>query len=64
MSNLFIFFCCISSVTASDCRSSCLRFLLCKDLVVTLIIDFLRKSLRWEIFRVLLEHFISEVMRK
>jgi len=31
-------------ITASDCRSRCLRFLLCKVLVVSLIIDFLRKS--------------------
>ena len=40
------------------------RFLSCKVLVVSLIIDFLRKSLREEIFRVLLEDFISEVVRK
>ena len=31
-------------ITASACRSRCLRFSLCKVLVVSLIIDFLRKS--------------------
>ena len=37
-------------ITASDCRSRCLRFVLYKVLVVSLIVDFLRKSLREEIF--------------
>ena len=53
MSNLFRFFCCISSEA---------DVLLCKILVVSLTIDFLR--LRDQIFRVLLEHFISEVVHK
>ena len=46
MSNLFRFFCCISllQVTAEA------DVLLCKVLVVSLIIDFLRKSLREEMF--------------
>ena len=51
-------------IIESDCRSRCLRFLLCKVLLVSLVIDFLRKSLRDQIFRVLLEHFISEVVHK
>ena len=37
-------------ITASDCRNRYLRLLLCKVLVVSLIIDFLRKSTREEIF--------------
>ena len=37
-------------ITASDCRNRCLRFLFCKVLVVSLIIDLLGKSLREEIF--------------
>ena len=72
-------------ITESDCRSRCLRFLLWKVPVVSLIIDFfaqestkgsilvfygyfiinfLRLFLGNQIFRVLLEHFISEVVRK
>ena len=31
-------------ITVSDCRSRCLRFLLCKVLLVSLLIYFLRKS--------------------
>ena len=45
MSNLLLYL-----ITASDCRSRCLKFLLCKGLVVSLIIDFFRKSLWEEIF--------------
>ena len=37
-------------ITAIDCRSRCVRFLLCKVLVVSLITDFLRKNLREETF--------------
>ena len=37
-------------ITASDLRSRCFRFLLCKFLVLSSIIDFLRKSLQEEIF--------------
>ena len=37
-------------ITASDCRNRCLRFLFCKVLVVSLIIDLLGKSLREKIF--------------
>ena len=54
MNNLFRFFCSISSLQviaeADVLGSCCVRFLLCKVLVVSLIIDFLRKSLREEIF--------------
>ena len=39
MSNRFRFFCC-KFITASDCRSRCPRFMLCKVLLVSLIIDF------------------------
>ena len=37
-------------ITASDCRTRRLKFLFCKVLVVSLISDFLLKSLREEIF--------------
>ena len=37
MSNLFRF---LYFITEGDCRSRCLKFLLCKVLVVSLIIDF------------------------
>ena len=59
MSNLFkillLYF-----ITASDWRSRCLRFLLCKVLEVSLIIDFLRKSLREEIFEALIWVFYNQ----
>ena len=67
-------------ISASDCRSKCLRFLLFKVLEVSLIIDYLKyyrlffwggfkinfsgMFLRDQIFHVVLEQFISEVVRK
>ena len=58
MSNLQILL--LYFITASDCRSRCLRFLLCKVLVVSLIIDFLRKSLREEIFQAFFWQFYNQ----
>ena len=49
MSNLFRFFCCISSLQVTE-EADVVRFLLCMVLVVSLIIDYLRKSLREERF--------------
>ena len=49
MSNHFRFFCCSSSLQVTA-EADVLGSFLCKVLVVSLIIDFLRNSLREEIF--------------
>ena len=50
-------------ITASDCRSRCVRFLLCKVLVMSLIIDFLRKNMREETFQAFLGAILKLIFR-